>query len=423
MPPDRPNAPEAAGGGGLVDLTGPRNAVATAAGTIGYEILTSLGGRHAARPRRRAPDRKAERMKIVVLGSGVIGATSAWYLAAAGHEVIVLDRQPGPGARDELRQCRRGLARLRLALGRPRHSAEGAQVAVHAPQLRCSSARASTRRCWRFGLAMLRNCTAARYAVNKSRMVPLAEYSRDMLRALRAETGIAYDERTQGTLQLFRTEKLLTGAAKDVAGPARARRAARASRRRRLRRGRAGAGPGPGEVRRRPAAAQRRDRRLLQVHRTRCATSRRRAASTSATASTIERPRRRRRPPRPASDQRQGLVTGDAYVAGARQLLAAAAAAARHRPAGLPGQGLLADRADHRPGRRAGVDRDGREAQGGDHPARRPHPRRRHGRARRLHRPRCTPRRRDTLEHVVSDLYPAGGDAEGGSLLVRACGR
>jgi D-amino-acid dehydrogenase len=48
-------------------------------------------------------------------------------------------------------------------------------------------------------------------------MVPLAEYSRDTLRALRAETGIAYDERTQGTLQLFRTEKLLAGAAKDVA--------------------------------------------------------------------------------------------------------------------------------------------------------------------------------------------------------------
>jgi D-amino-acid dehydrogenase len=48
-------------------------------------------------------------------------------------------------------------------------------------------------------------------------MVPLAEYSRDMLRALRAETGIVYDERSKGTLQLFRTDKLLTGAAKDIA--------------------------------------------------------------------------------------------------------------------------------------------------------------------------------------------------------------
>jgi D-amino-acid dehydrogenase len=35
-------------------------------------------------------------MKVIVLGSGVIGVTSAWYLAEAGHEVIVLDRKPGP---------------------------------------------------------------------------------------------------------------------------------------------------------------------------------------------------------------------------------------------------------------------------------------------------------------------------------------
>src|SRR5690606_7512077 len=69
---------------------------------------------------------------------------------------------------------------------------------------------------WRFAFAMLRNCTAAAYEVNKSRMVPIAEYSRDLLRELRAETGIAYDERSQGTLQLFRTEKLLAGSAKDV---------------------------------------------------------------------------------------------------------------------------------------------------------------------------------------------------------------
>ena len=61
---------------------------------------------------------------------------------------------------------------------------------------------------------MLRNCTAARYAINKSRMVRVAEYSRDALPTLRADTGIAYDERTQGTLQLFRTQKQLDGSAR-----------------------------------------------------------------------------------------------------------------------------------------------------------------------------------------------------------------
>jgi D-amino-acid dehydrogenase len=66
-------------------------------------------------------------------------------------------------------------------------------------------------------LAMLRNCTAARYDINKSRMVRLAEYSRDCMVALRASTGIRYDERTLGTLQLFRTQKQLDGTASDTA--------------------------------------------------------------------------------------------------------------------------------------------------------------------------------------------------------------
>jgi D-amino-acid dehydrogenase len=69
---------------------------------------------------------------------------------------------------------------------------------------------------WRWGAAMLANCTERAYAVNKSRMVPIAEYSRDCLKALRVETGIAYDDRAQGTLQLFRTQAQLDGIAKDV---------------------------------------------------------------------------------------------------------------------------------------------------------------------------------------------------------------
>ena len=70
---------------------------------------------------------------------------------------------------------------------------------------------------WIWGLKMLRNCTAARYAINKSRMIPIAEYSRDCLRALRAETGIKYDERSLGTLQLFRKQKQLDSTGDDIA--------------------------------------------------------------------------------------------------------------------------------------------------------------------------------------------------------------
>jgi D-amino-acid dehydrogenase len=69
---------------------------------------------------------------------------------------------------------------------------------------------------WRWGAAMLRNCTEARYRINKARMVRLAEYSRDCMVALRRDTGIGYDERMQGTLQLFRTQKQLDGTAKDI---------------------------------------------------------------------------------------------------------------------------------------------------------------------------------------------------------------
>ena len=65
-------------------------------------------------------------------------------------------------------------------------------------------------------LQMLRNCTADRYAINKSRMVPIAEYSRDCLWALRAETGISYDHRSQGTLQLFRKQSQLDAVGKDL---------------------------------------------------------------------------------------------------------------------------------------------------------------------------------------------------------------
>src|SRR2546423_3361147 len=69
----------------------------------------------------------------------------------------------------------------------------------------------------RWGLSMLRNCTAARYETNKSRMVRLAEYRRDCLRELRDATGIPYDERMQGTLQLFRTQAQLDATGADIA--------------------------------------------------------------------------------------------------------------------------------------------------------------------------------------------------------------
>lgn len=155
-------------------------------------------------------------MKIVVLGSGVIGVTSAWYLAQAGHEVTVIDRQPAPAMETSFANAGEispGYASPWAAPGVPLKALKW-MFMQHAPliiQPRMDMAKLS----WM--ARMLMNCTASAYAVNKSRMVRLAEYSRDCLIDLRAATGISYDERTQGTLQLFRTEKQVAAAAKDIA--------------------------------------------------------------------------------------------------------------------------------------------------------------------------------------------------------------
>ena len=155
-------------------------------------------------------------MKVIVLGSGVIGTSAAYYLAHAGHEVTVVDRQRAPAL--ETSYANAGEVS-------PGYSAPwaGPGVPVKAIQWLLMHHRPLVIRprldpaMWRWGLAMLRNCTAARYRVNKTRMLRLAEYSRDCLRALRRDTGIAYDERSLGTLQLFRTQKQLDGIGKDVA--------------------------------------------------------------------------------------------------------------------------------------------------------------------------------------------------------------
>ncbi|MBB3975207.1 D-amino-acid dehydrogenase [Rhizobium azooxidifex] len=154
-------------------------------------------------------------MKITILGAGVIGVTSAYYLAKAGHEVTVLDRQPGPALETSFANAGEispGYASPWAAPGIPQKAIKWLFM-KHAPLIIRPMADAAT---WRWMMAMLSNCTSARYATNKGRMVRLAEYSRDCLIALREETGIAYDHRTQGTLQLFRTQKQLDGIGKDV---------------------------------------------------------------------------------------------------------------------------------------------------------------------------------------------------------------
>ncbi|MGF6412045.1 D-amino-acid dehydrogenase [Paraburkholderia sp. MM5477-R1] len=155
-------------------------------------------------------------MRVVVLGSGVVGVTSAYYLARAGHEVTVIDREAGPALETSFAnagQISPGYASPWAAPGVPLKAVKW-MFQKHAPlAIRVDGTAFQLQWMWQ----MLQNCTAPRYAVNKGRMVRLAEYSRDCLQALRADTGIEYEGRTGGTLQVFRTQQQFDGAAKDIA--------------------------------------------------------------------------------------------------------------------------------------------------------------------------------------------------------------
>lgn len=154
-------------------------------------------------------------MNTIILGAGVVGVTSAYYLAKVGHQVTVIDRQSGPALETSFANAGEispGYSSPWAAPGVPMKAVKWLFM-KHAPLIVRPMADVAT---WRWMLAMLRNCTDARYAVNKGRMVRLAQYSRDCLIALRAETGITYDERMQGTLQVFRSQPQLDGIAKDI---------------------------------------------------------------------------------------------------------------------------------------------------------------------------------------------------------------
>ena len=155
-------------------------------------------------------------MKVLVLGGGVIGVASAYFLAKAGHQVEVVDRQSGPALETSFANAGEvspGYSAPWAGPGVPIKAIKW-MLMQHSPLVIWPLLDPAM---WRWGAMMLANCTAKAYALNKSRMVPLAEYSRDVMKLLRAETGIAYDDRAQGTLQLFRTQKQLDSIGGDVA--------------------------------------------------------------------------------------------------------------------------------------------------------------------------------------------------------------
>ena len=145
-------------------------------------------------------------MRVIVLGAGLLGVTSAYYLQQIGHEVTVIDRQATPAAETSF--------------------ANGGQISVsHAEPWANPSAplkvlqwlgkedapllfriRADMRQ-WLWGLQFLRECTPARTRHNIEQIVRLGTYSREMLQQLRRDTGLSYDQRTQGILHFYTSQK------------------------------------------------------------------------------------------------------------------------------------------------------------------------------------------------------------------------
>ena len=155
-------------------------------------------------------------MKILVLGSGVIGVTTAYYLALQGHQVDVIDRQANAGLETSFAnagQISPGYSSPWAAPGIPFKALKW-MLSKHSPLI------INPRPDWdkiQFIGRLFGQCNARRYAINKSRMLRLAEYSRDSLRQFQQQVKLDFDHQSLGTLQLFRTRKQLKAAQKDMA--------------------------------------------------------------------------------------------------------------------------------------------------------------------------------------------------------------
>jgi D-amino-acid dehydrogenase len=154
-------------------------------------------------------------MKVLVLGAGVIGVTSAWYLAKSGHEVTLVDRHTQPGEETSFANGGQISVSHAQPWANPRMPAKllrwlGREDAPLLFRLRPDPAQ------WRWGLRFLRECAPDRYRHNTRELVKLGLYSRANLQALRAETGIHYDELTRGILHFYTNARELDAAAESA---------------------------------------------------------------------------------------------------------------------------------------------------------------------------------------------------------------
>ncbi|MFC5519974.1 D-amino acid dehydrogenase [Polaromonas jejuensis] len=154
-------------------------------------------------------------MKVTVLGAGVTGITSAWFLRQAGHEVTVIDRQPGAGLETSFANG----GQISVSHAEP-WANPGAPLKVLKWLMREDAPLLFRLRPdlnqWLWGLDFLRQCTPGRTRHNIKQMVNLGLYSRATLQKLRADTGMDYQQKTEGILHFYTSEKEFA----DAQGPA-----------------------------------------------------------------------------------------------------------------------------------------------------------------------------------------------------------
>jgi D-amino-acid dehydrogenase len=144
-------------------------------------------------------------MKVAVLGAGVVGTSTAYYLAEDGHDVVVLDRQKGPGLETSFANGGQISACHAKPWAAPSIPLQAFLWTFQADAPLLFKPWRFDPALWSWGLKFLRNCTREHERINMARTLRVALYSRKVLKALRQKTNIQYDQQTNGILHVYRT--------------------------------------------------------------------------------------------------------------------------------------------------------------------------------------------------------------------------
>jgi len=155
-------------------------------------------------------------MKVVVLGAGIIGTTSAYFLAKQGHEVTVIDRQDSVSMETSHANAgclSYGFTSPWASPGLPfsvlKWVLTGRSPLIINPNMSVETIK--------FLYRMYKNCNSRSYEINKSRMLRVANYSQKALLEIETDFDLYYEQKKQGSLQLFWDSKEIEKTQKDIA--------------------------------------------------------------------------------------------------------------------------------------------------------------------------------------------------------------